>query len=136
LEVLQFDKRDAWPPEDLPDVAPLDADDGWFDVNLSPDAMRVLAAGWQSLTALDLYNITPVELPAESVVELTRLSNLRSLGIASRSYYYASQSQQKPPKFTRQLGWWQLPPRLHALSLGHFDLTVAGDEAWHGDAVR
>ena len=32
---------------------------------LGPDVIRALAAGWTALSTLDLYNVTPQELPEE-----------------------------------------------------------------------
>ncbi len=53
LEVLQLDKREEG-----------DEFDG-VSLVVSPEAVRSLAAGWTALHTLDLYNITPAELPAE-----------------------------------------------------------------------
>lgn len=53
LETLQIDKREE------------DDDYGGVTFDLSPRVVGELVAAWSALQTLDLYNITPHELPSE-----------------------------------------------------------------------
>lgn len=59
LEVLQLDKHD-----DDEDVAGLQGSSA-VAFSIPPESMARLAQGWaSSLHTLDLYNLTPLEMPA------------------------------------------------------------------------
>lgn len=53
LETLQIDKRED------------DDSYGGVDFDMSPRVVRALVGAWPALQTLDLYNITPKELPSE-----------------------------------------------------------------------